>query len=68
MKTTHLVLKWDDICRACSDQECFELGRLVGKIQYYRELNGKKKVPEYYVVNQDEPYAQEVLDVIMRGL
>lgn len=36
-------------------------------IQLGREKDGKKGVNNYYVCNQDEPYAQQVIDIILAG-
>ena len=36
------------------------------KIAYEKRV-GKKLDQKYFVCNQDEPYAQDVIDVILRG-
>lgn len=33
----------------------------------YEERIGKKINQKYYVCNQDEPYAQDVIDIILKG-
>ena len=42
------------------------LKEIVEKLAEGRKLEGKKS-NEYYVCNQDEPYAKEVLEVILKG-
>lgn len=39
--------------------ECF--------VKFYKTLTGNEFINKYYVCNQDEPYAQKVLDVILEG-
>jgi hypothetical protein len=45
--------------------------QLAAVMNAVEKVRGKDKVvnlyPEYYVVNQDEPYAEDVLSVILRG-
>lgn len=35
-------------------------------IRSYREIMGKEFAQRYYVVNQDEPYAEEILNLILK--
>lgn len=57
-ENTHLILKWEWIENNLSDEEQTLLGLLLFK--------ATKDIPEhlYYIVNIDEPYANEVADII----
>lgn len=43
------------------------LGSLELLNYWYKTFTGKELDQKYYVCNQDEPYAQEVIDIILRG-
>lgn len=57
-ESTHLIIKWEWIENNLSDEEQTLLSLLV--------LKATKDIPEhkYYIVNIDEPYANEVADII----
>ena len=57
-ENTHLILKWEWIENSLSDEEQKLLSILLEK--------ATKDIPEhkYYIVNLDEPYANEVADII----
>ncbi len=59
----YLVLKWDDIRKYLSleDESC--LNSVVESIDRKRSLDGKKN-NSYVVVNEEEPYAEKVWDLI----
>lgn len=58
------VIKIDDLFEALDDRniECFD--KLLGAIEYYRIKKGKDPNNNYYIVNRDEPYANEVKNII----
>lgn len=62
--STHLVWKNADISEVCSPEELRTLAQISTKIRAYREMTGREAVPEYLVVNKDEPYADIVEQVI----
>lgn len=66
-KGTHMVLKMDDIRKYLSDEQICELNNISQTIQNGREKDGKNKCNEYYICNVDEPYADEVLEVILKA-
>ncbi len=37
------------------------------QVQLSRSKRGANQFPKYYVCNQDEPYAQKVIDIIIAG-
>lgn len=65
-ENTHMVLKESDIVDHLTEAEQEILAILYEKIMTGRESNGKEE-NSYYIVNLDEPYADEILDVIMKG-
>ena len=61
-----LVLKVEDVMRL-EKEDRERLNMLLYRIGSNRENQGKNPDPKYYACNQDEPYAIDVLDVILRG-
>ena len=46
----------------------FQLKYILTQLESIRRRDGNENMrPEYYVVNQDEPYADQVLDIILAG-
>jgi len=66
-KTTHLVIKLDDAQKYLSNNELQELGSMLEKIESGRHKDKKRGVNEYLIVNTDEPYANEVYKIILKG-
>lgn len=62
-----LVLKYEDIEMYLNEQEKFQLKQIGSKIYKARVSEGKTGDNSYYVVNQDEPYAEVVLKEILKG-
>ncbi|ASL65296.1 hypothetical protein [Bacillus cereus] len=58
------VLKIEDVIKVSTQSELAVLDGIVRKIGIMREEEGRNLEPKYYVVNQDELYAEEVLNVI----
>ena len=61
-----VVLKVEDVLKATSASEGVVLEGITRKIESLRKKEGRNSDPKYYVVNQDEPYAEEVLNVIKK--
>lgn len=59
------VVKIADTKRYFSDHEQLIFNILLQKIGAGRIDDGKRAYPQYYVVNADEFYAQEILDLIL---
>jgi len=64
---THIVLKREDVMTLITADEAVQLANIMQKIEDKRFELGKKIRQAYYVVNHDEPYAQEVFEVIKEG-
>lgn len=62
---THLVLKRRDIERYLENEDIEKLYELEYKINAVKRCNNKSTA--YIVVNRDEPYANEVMEVVRRG-
>ncbi|MGM7428550.1 hypothetical protein ABRZ22_04860 [Bacillus pacificus] len=60
------VLKIEDVIKVSTDKELATLDGIVRKIGVMRKEEGRNPEPKYYVVNQDEPYAEEVLNIIKK--
>ena len=65
-ENTHIVLKKEDLLLALSPEEMAVFYSFLARYNILREQRGKS-VAKYYIVNQDEPYAEKVLDVIIQG-
>ncbi len=59
----YLVLKWDDIKEYTNDEQKKWIERTCFSIRNHRLAHGKKD-NSYVVVNEDEPYAEKVWQMI----
>lgn len=64
MKHSHLVVKHADIYDYLLRSERHELNIYLQTIQDQRIRAGKPASPDYLVINMDEPYADEVIDIM----
>lgn len=62
---THIVLKVSDV-EQLNTQDQFNLHMILENVKALRKSQGKKN-NEYLVVNCDEPYADDVREVIKYG-
>lgn len=68
MKTnTHIVIKREDIIKYLTDNQIGYLDEILNIIAAGRKKDGKKPINSYYICNIDEPYANEVNKVILKG-
>lgn len=58
------VIKEDDIKNYLSEKERFALNHLQAVIALGRESDGKPNTNEYLVVNTDESYADDIIDIL----
>ena len=63
---THFVVKIEDMQKYLPEEEATVLVMLLGRVEKGR-VNDFKKLNSYYICNTDEPYAEDVLEVILRG-
>ena len=59
------VLKNEDILKYLSMEQISKFAIFVAQINLRREQDGKPQ-NEYLVINTDEPYADEVIDIMKR--
>lgn len=67
IKEKYIVLKNEDIEKYCKVGDLNALDFIRHRIRAGRENEGKPTNNSYYVCNTDEPYADEVLHVILNG-
>lgn len=60
-----IVLKMDDIKDHLTGEDQLFLGLLIDRINVCREAEGKA-VNNYVVINRDEPYINEVTDIMRK--
>lgn len=60
------VLKIDDLDNCLSNEQREHLAGIIGCLQQYRIDAGKDPNARYLVVNEDEPYADKVRDLISK--
>jgi predicted RNA-binding protein len=66
-ENTHIVIKREDVLTLVTSEEAVQLANILQKIEEKRLEQGRKIKQSYYVINQDEPYARQILNVIMNG-
>lgn len=64
MKITHLVLKNTDIAAACTPNQVATLQAMDNLVYLHRLATGRNPEPQYIVINRDEPYIDEIIDVM----
>jgi len=62
-----VVLKTVDIDDCLSPAQKESLEDILHTVYEYRKETGRNPLPMYYVVNVDEPYADEVRDLIAQN-
>lgn len=67
IKNKFLVVKTEDINKHLSKSERKALVDALLTIRNGRILDGKKPENEYWIVNQDEPYADKILQTILEN-
>lgn len=66
MKITHTVVKDTDIEKYLDKRDQAVFDDCVGQIQIGRALEGRGN-PKYIVINMDEPYVEEVIEILKRN-
>lgn len=64
---THIAIKLEDIRKYLTVKEISQLVDILVNISSGRRADGKKPENTYYICNTDEPYAEEVLNVILEN-
>lgn len=63
-KLKYFVLKAEDFLNALNDEEIDIFNRMLKKHEMWRVKKGKTEYNQYWVVNRDEPYADQVKKLI----
>lgn len=66
MPNKFLVLKWDDIRSFGLAQQRISLQGIVNRIIEGRIKEGKKPDNSYIVINMDEPYVPEIVEIMKK--
>ena len=61
-----LVLKWDDINRYLTRRDKDDLNECIEAVLDGRRMGGKPD-NTYLVINTDEPYAHEIVEILKRN-
>jgi len=67
MKITHIVIKKDDVEKYLSLESENKLNNILKEIECARWLMGKKSDNKYLVINVDEPYAPEIIQILKKN-
>lgn len=62
----HIVIKIEDLYRINSFFKIEMLKNDLNDIQASRKADGKEPCPEYIVINTDEPYINEIIDILKK--
>lgn len=64
MKITHLVFKKKDVIDICTPHQIATLQAIGDLIYKYRRDTGREPDPRYIVINRDEPYSGNIVEVL----
>ncbi len=62
-----MVIKWEDIWKYLSDTQKRQMERITRTIRNDRERDGKSAENEYIVINTDEPYIDEIIEILKKN-
>jgi hypothetical protein len=63
----HIVIKFEDLKHINSIFKIEMLKNDLKDIRTGRKTEGKEPCPEYIVINTDEPYIQEVIEILKKN-
>jgi len=63
----YIVIKQEDMTKHASEQDRIDLSRILKNIRISRVKFNKKPSNQYLVVNIDEDYADEVVDILKKN-
>lgn len=66
MKIKHTVLKNEDLGKLPYEQMA-NLSEIQEMVSRNRIKDGKRGFPKYLVINTDEPYAEEIIEILKRN-
>lgn len=62
-----IVIKRSEFEELATKDQFREIGGLIHAIASWRQANGKPRYREYAVINLDEPYAAEVIEIMRKN-
>jgi hypothetical protein len=62
-----LVYKAEDIDNSLSDEQIRNFNNIVDTYEEYRISKGKSLDNEYIVINTDEPYIQDIINILQKN-
>jgi hypothetical protein len=65
-KRKFIVIKDKDYDMVTTPSEMNQVSIICHRIKKFREREGKEPNPTYLVINADEPYADEVIEIMKR--
>ena len=60
----HVIIKKNDLFDYCSEEETAFMDEVLNKIESGRIKDGKTPGNNYMVINQDESYSDEVVEIL----
>ena len=62
-----MVIKQDDLYKHASEQDSIDLARILKNIRVSRVEFNKKPSNQYLVINIDEDYAKDVIEILKKN-
>jgi len=62
-----VVIKQDDLYKHASEQDSIDLARILKNIRVSRVEFNKKPSNQYLVINIDEDYAKDVIEILKKN-
>lgn len=62
-----VVIKMDDVNDALNGDEFVQLVHILRNIAAHRKTDGRNSHPEYLVINTDEPYITEIIEILKKN-
>jgi len=63
----YVVIKQDDLYKHALEQDSIDLARITKNIRISRVKFNKKPSNQYLVINIDEPYAGEIIEIMKKN-
>ena len=63
----YIVIKQDDLYKHASEQDMVDLSKILKTIRVGRKEVGKKTDNKYLVINIDEDYAKDVIEILKKN-
>lgn len=64
----YIVLKVEDIDDCLTKAQAESLSDVLAAVYEYRKEMNKEPLPTYYVINTDEPYAEDIKKILVENM